>query len=485
MITVDICSPGGAFSPAAVGDGVTDDAPAFRAFNDWAVVQSDSITLTLGSGAKRFLFNSADSDDVRQNFVCHNVPQNVTVIGNGPTTSVFVAGVGQPGFGSGVFKNAHSGFGSTNRWTARVDSVSAGATSVICKTPAETAQFSTNTWAMMSGLDMQGAGQPVNPFFFEYVYITAINAGTGEITFQSPLENSYLDDWPEFYQGPAGDIDAGGPATLYALHAFGTGSISWQSCGIEGGGGQSYPRGLSVSFTDFKATDVQIVPTMNGTITFTNCDVAEGAEFDKCVSNAIYDNTICGQMDFQSSNNQVTFRNGSIVTILNGTPRFLTITDSKVSTIMRMGATFGGRTETFTTSGSTIAACNFNPVQDEGEDDTGVGNSYTMTGSTITITKSGHQYGCRWAIPGTNCYFGAHNDVSLMSPQFKVLSVTDNGTTFDVLTNYTGGSFPVGKPAIRVMPYTSVSVAANTVSSDEQILAFRGPYSKRIRLLAR
>jgi len=86
----------------------------------------------------------------------------------------------------------------------RLNSVSAGVSTVTCKTPAETAQFSVNTWALITGLDMMGFGQPPNPFWYEYVYITNINAGTGVITFQSPLENTYLDTWPVFFAGTAG-----------------------------------------------------------------------------------------------------------------------------------------------------------------------------------------------------------------------------------------------------------------------------------------
>jgi len=51
---------------------------------------------------------------------------------------------------------------------------------------------------------MMGFGQPPNPFWYEYVYITNINAGTGVITFQSPLENTYLDTWPVFLRAPLG-----------------------------------------------------------------------------------------------------------------------------------------------------------------------------------------------------------------------------------------------------------------------------------------
>jgi len=107
------------------------------------------ITLTLGSGQRTFLFDSADSDNTRGNAICYNVSQNVTIVGNGPTTSILKAGSTGPNLSCGLMKAGNGNFGSTNKWTARLNSVSAGVSTVTCKTPAETAQFSVNTWALI------------------------------------------------------------------------------------------------------------------------------------------------------------------------------------------------------------------------------------------------------------------------------------------------------------------------------------------------
>jgi len=64
MPTVDICSPGGAFTPAAVGDGVTDDAPRFApSILGRNLLYRQYPDARLGS--KTFLFDSADSDNTR------------------------------------------------------------------------------------------------------------------------------------------------------------------------------------------------------------------------------------------------------------------------------------------------------------------------------------------------------------------------------------------------------------------------------------
>lgn len=489
MPTVDICSPGGEFTPAAVGDGVTDDAPAFRAFNTWAQAQVSPITLTLGSGSKTFLFDSADTDGARANSLAYNVTQPLTVTGNGRTTTIFKRGVGSPGWGSGQMKSG-SGFETSTTLTARLDSVSAGSSTVICKTLADTANFSENEWAVLTGIDMQAGGQPPNPFFFEYVYITDIDAGAGVITFQSPIVNDYLDTWPVFFEGDLGlEPDAGGPATLYALHAFDV-DVTYQSLGFQGTGSDSfhYPRGRSVNFVDFAVTDgAQLAPTLNKLITFTNCDMTDGdvgIEFDKLVYEAIYDGCQLPQMIFQSAGNIATFRNGCTVSTFNGTPRFLTIDASSVTSVLRAGATAFGRSERLVISGSSsINDFNYNPVQDEGPGDVGISSVYSISAGTITITKADITYGCRWQIPGTRCYFAAHNQTDLIQPFFTVLSVTDNGTTFTVTTDYPGSSFP--KEGIRILPFMDVDVASDTVTGNALLTSLKAQNARMVRVVRR
>lgn len=490
MPTVDICSPGGEFTPAAVGDGVTDDAPAFRAFNTWAQAQVSPITLTLGSGSKTFLFDSADSDGARANSLAYNVTQPLTVTGNGRSTTIFKRGTGSPGWGSGQLKSGNAGFGSSSIWTARLDSVSAGRSTVTCKTPADTDNFSENTWALLTGIDMQAGGQPPNPFFFEYVYITDINAGTGVITFQSPIINDYLDTWPVFFEGDLGlEPDAGGPATLYALDAFDV-DVTYQSLGFQGTGSESqhYPRGRTVNFVDFAVTDgAQLAPTLNKLITFTNCDMTGGdvgIEFDKLVYEAIYDGCPLPQMIFQSAGNIATFRNGCSVTTFNGTPRFLTIAGSSVTEVLRLGATAFGRTERLVIYGnSTVNDFNYNPVQDEGPGDVGISSVYTIADGVITVTKADIVYGCRWQIPGTRCAFSNHNETSFVGDLFTVLSVVDNGATFTVTTDYPGSTFP--KEGIRILPFMDVDVAADTVTGNALLTSLKAQNARMVRVVRR
>lgn len=59
--------------------------------------------------------------------------------------------------------------------------------------------FAVGNYALVNGLENQAqdCGSPPNPYFFDYVLVSAINATTGEIDFvTTPLTSNYLSTWP-------------------------------------------------------------------------------------------------------------------------------------------------------------------------------------------------------------------------------------------------------------------------------------------------
>jgi hypothetical protein len=475
MPTVDIVSPGGAFSPAAVGDGVTDDAPAFQAFNTWAQAQVSPVTLTLGSGAKTFLFASLDSNGERANSPAWKVTQPLTVVGNGPATSILKGGVGA-GFALGAIASIKSGnghYGSSSIFTARLDSVAAGSTHITCKTIADAALFTVNTWALLTGIDMQAGGFPPNAYFYEYVFITGVNTGTGVITFSAGVTNEYLDSWPNFDPGtPGSGADEGGPATLYVLDSAWNVDVTYQSLGIDQSlnTAQTYAPGRSVQYVDVQCFDAYgMIPTNNGLMSFTDCDLTSyQMEVDKLNDTIIFDNSVTGQLLFQSTNNNLVIRNGSTVS-LNGLARFTEITDSTV-TDTEFGALFFGRADSFTTTNSTFTGSfvfAFN-IDSGGITGTGIQVDYTMSAGVIRIPRAGLQYGCHWEIPGTRCFFRGQNGGGInidVGPSFTVTSVTSDATYIYVTTDWAYGGFPSWAKSIIVHPCPSASFASNTTST--------------------
>src|SRR5262249_33128412 len=104
--------------------------------------------------------------------------------------------------------------------SARIQTVSAGATSVGLITPSDASKFSVGQWVLVSGLELQGGaggipGDPPNFQFFEYKQIVSISGSV--VTLASPLANSYESTWPVVDSLQGGSVNVGGPATIYAL----------------------------------------------------------------------------------------------------------------------------------------------------------------------------------------------------------------------------------------------------------------------------
>jgi len=451
----------------------TDNAPAARAFNDWAQIQVSPITLTLGSGSKSFFFTTLDSNQKRGNSFAWNVAQPLTVVGNGQTTTKLIGG--SPGaFGLGVQFNIQSGNGAysnTSIWTARLQTVLSGASTATCVTTADAALFSNNTWALISGIDLQGAGSPPNAFYFEYVFISNVNAGTGVITFSLPLANTYKSTWPNYNPGTAGlHPDCGGPATLYVIDQAWAINATYQSLGTDNSllQGQTGFNGLTTALSDVKCLDsLGIIPSVNKSFTCTGCDLSGyEMEVDKMLYSGIFDSTQA-HLKFQSSNNQVVVRNGSTVQF-NGTPRFLTISDSTIINQMLIGCTSYGRAETLSMTNVTFDSAvvqNYNGIVDTGDISGHFTTDYSMSGGIITIPRSGLS-SVRWGVPGTLCYW--INDFGAYGPSFVVTDVTADVTNIYVQTDQSGGfpSFASGLIVSACPSVTSVNTSGTAKANN-------------------
>jgi hypothetical protein len=444
----------------------TDNAPAARAFNTWAQAQTSPITLTMGTGAKKLFYNSGDNNQKRNNSLVWNVAQPITIIGNGPTTTVLLGGAGG-GFDLGVGSNIKSGNGNYSNasiWTARLQTAQAGSSNLSCVTVGDAAQFSNNTWALITGIDLQGFGTPPNPFYYEYVLITNVNTSTGAITLSAPIANTYESTWPAYSAGVLGlQPDHGGPATLYAIDQAWAINATYQALGTDNSltGGQTHCGGMTMALNNVKCLDaIGIIPSVNRSFTATGCDLSSyEMEFDKMVYLAIFDSTQV-LPKFQSSNNQVTVRNGSTVKF-NGTPRFLTVSNSTIMTEMIVGAAAYGRTDSISMSNVTFAGgtpYSIAAVDDSGDISGNFQADYSMANGVIKIPRAGLG-AIRWGIPGTRCFFKSNFGGYCQS--FKVTDVTADATYIYVSTDLSGG-FPSYAKGIHVSPCESMTATSTT-----------------------
>jgi len=453
----------------------TDNAPAVQAFNTWAQSQVSPITLTLGAGAQTFFFRAADANQKRGNSFAWGVSQALTVSGNGPSNTIFIGGL-PGGCGLGAQFNMQSGNGAYSNssiWTAKLQTVQAGSSQVTCITTADAMLFSNNTYAMISGIDLQGSGTPPNPYYFEYVKITNVNTSTGVITLSAPLANTYKSTWPVFNGGTPGlHPDEGGPATLYVFDQAWVINVTYSGLATDNGltGGRTQCEAYQCAFTNYNCLDsIGWAPSINGSISFTGCNLGNiETEVDKLVYSLTLDSTIC-KLKFQSSINQVIIQNGCTVAGLNGTPLNLSISNSTI-TNTGWGATSYGVNSILTISNVTFSGTyGYSPVHDSGDKTGNFQNDYPLSGGTITFTKSGSE-SIRWGVPGTLCFFnlptlgsGAEPGFSY-GPTFTITDVIDGGSTVSMPTSMNGGypSFGgTGPTGIIVPAYPSIT-ATNT-----------------------
>ena len=311
-------------------DGVADDAPAFAAFNTWALAQTLSIVLTIPKGRScTFKTYSAGS------WFAKGI-KKLTVSGYGATLS--------DNNGAGIFFLAAKAQYQDNAHSARLATVSAGASSVELTNAGTTcapncaALFAVGQYALITGYDLQGLwnapyGYPSNPHYFEYVQIVGKNPNTGVITFGSPLKNTYKSTWPNYNSGSGGEVDNGGPATLYALDPSWDMEVEYQGLTIARPTAQTYAAGRSVTYRDVTFTGVGCaIPTQNKlwqviNSTGPNCDI----EADKLVESIVITNSTINSIHFQSSSIDLFTASGSTFTQILGSPKRTVISDSSIA----------------------------------------------------------------------------------------------------------------------------------------------------------
>ena len=156
----------------AVGDGITDDSLAVDRWLAWAKTQGTA-PVELYMPALKYHFAGENG--------LTNGLYNVTISGYGATVDSLFIGT------KGLLRDDFD-------HSARIQSVSAGATSVDLMTSADASKFSVGQWVLVCGLSLQTWGYPPNWQFFEYKQITNISGPV--VTFSDGLAHSYKSTWP-------------------------------------------------------------------------------------------------------------------------------------------------------------------------------------------------------------------------------------------------------------------------------------------------
>jgi hypothetical protein len=420
-------------------DGITDDAPTFMSFKSWALAQTLPITLTIPAGSTCKFASTPNAFAVGI--------KNLTVIGYGATFMTTQSSFFLGGFGIAPTDPVRG---------SRTATVQAGATSVTLLNPSESSRFAVGRWALLTGLDVQGYGYPLNHVFLEYVKIASVDSATGKVTFTAPLINTYKSTWPH-YSDPNSMDDMGGPASLYTLDSSWDADIEFKGLTITGGV-QTYAIGRSVRFTDvtFNGCDGPsgggIAPTQNLNVTLTNVRMLCPMEVDKLLTNFHIEGGTFAQLYFASSSGGIAFTmDTATVNTLNGTPQNARITNSIIGTFIPGALNFGRSTEI---SCNKCSVGSFrNPPG--GSLDTNVDTKYTMSGGVITVPNSHGPIA--WAVPGVNATFARYNGgLATSGSSFQVIDVKQDSTNTYIRTSLTGGF-----PSLPVDPSSGLSVYAH------------------------
>lgn len=363
----------------AICDGKTDAAPAFAAFNKWAVTQTALVQLTIPSGSV-CAFTSFQGQWWAKGI------KNLLVLGYGATITNNGGSAG-PGFFLGG-----RGQIADNRHSARVATVAAGSSRVQVLTPSQVSLFTVGNYALITGFDLQGVwqapyGYPSNPHWFEYVKVTAVDASAGTVTFAAPLQNTYKSTWPNYNSGSQFEVDAGGPATLYALDPSWDTQVEYRGLTISQDRFQTYANGRSVTYRDVKFTGGNCsVPTQNLLWQAINTDMSScNMEVDKLITSMVLDRVTINQLKFQSSSTDlVTISNSTIKSQMIGTPKKAVIADTKIADF-RPGAFAFGRSDEVVCTNCVFPRFSMGGILETGFGTNPVQVSYTMSNGIISF----------------------------------------------------------------------------------------------------
>ncbi len=313
----------------------------------------------------------------------------------------------------------------------RIDTVSAQSSTVTLKTAGQTSRFSVGQWCIVSGINMQGAGDPPNLGIFEHKKIQSI--GTGTLTFTEPLVNSYKDTWPA-YSG--GGVGRGGPATVYPLQGFWDQEVEVKGATFTDTGNLTYGKPRVMLWTDCTFDTYGPCPTLNLLFRSTRCTGAGtgGLEVDKCVHRIEFIDSMHRAVDFQSASvNEVYVSNmvqtGSNLRWRGGARNSNTFINLQTTTFNFGVMNYGCMGPTTMTDCSATTGTFFNqttPFSDMTEEGGGVLSYDGGPGST----NAPFHY---WAVPGCNAVL--LDSSNNFAQSFQVSDVSQAGGRTYVHTN--------------------------------------------------
>lgn len=381
----------------AIGDGVTSDKAAFLAFNAWAVQQTRAVQLIMPPGDYIAEYGTR---------FCLGI-KSLVIEGYGASLDYgWMGGWGYKG-----------GYQIGNNSSARIETVAAGAVSILLKNPADASKFAAGSWISVTALDLQGYGAPPNHHYNEFAQIAAIDAVAGVVTLTRPLRNSYKSTYPLYFAGDDYHPDCGGPATIYSLDP------SWDT-EVKVAGlhfpqfDQVYAPGRRIEYVDCHFDGAGPVPTVNKEFLCRRSAAPIGIiEIDKACEFVEFDHFRVSTIKCQSTSIERLVLNGChLSNKLLGTVKHTVVRDSDIGELT-IGCQGYGASETLLVENSRVGK-----VTPQFNSDA-ISDFELSHGSLRNLNVPGP---VRWAVPGSKGFLQTTSQLNYGLP-FVITNVRRDG----------------------------------------------------------
>lgn len=405
-------------APAALSNAAiemawgTDNTAAFTGasgFRAWAQTQTnpaDPPVLEIPDGVFGYKSSSAAGGGLH-----HNVINDMTIrgtSGNPAACKLMQFARNEMRFGNDVPTVANRGLQNSGGNSARLQTASAGATTVTLSDPTGLDSGS-NTYGsrivvgracLIASYDHQGLyesffGYPPNSFFTEWNKITAYDSGTGVVTLETPLVQAHKSTYPRW--GPLSTLsgcDQGGPATIWVAPDGYNQRITIENLTVDCTKNQGSALTRYVTLNNCVMNGPGLYPTQCDTFDATDCVYPSTLEVDKMVNQVTWNNCTLAKIQQQSASPNRMFYNGGSINFME-TGRYVVATGVNFtnSATLHVGTSSYGRTDYLNISNCTNIAV----IERGGSDTTDlrIANSpanasdwYTFTGGVMRFAKA-------------------------------------------------------------------------------------------------
>lgn len=368
------------------------------------------------------------------NFNGYSFANTVGIAGSQLTISAYGVTLSSGAGAQGVATSAGLVEGADAFKETRIDTVSAGASTVTLKTAGQTSRFSVGQYVTVGDINMQGAGDPPNLGRFERKKILSIGVGT--LTFTEPLTNSYLDTRPAYTAG------RGGPASVWPMQGFWDQEVEFKGATFTDTGNLTYGKTRVMQWTDCTFDTYGPCPSVNDLFRTTRCTATGtgGLEVDKCVVRMEFIDSTIRAVDFQSTSvNELYVYNltqpniGAGARFRGGACVSNTFINLATTTFNFGPMNYGIMGPTTMTSCSATTGTFFNqtsPFSDYTEDGGGVLSYAGGPGAPNSASGSGAHW---WATPGGNAVL--LDSSNNFARSFQISDVSQAGGRTYVHTN--------------------------------------------------